>query len=173
MNVNRAIFSMGQTTQVQSGGTPAVDRYGLWFIALIIPLLANAVKLNAPQLARYLLPVAFISIGLSFYTYAPQRPEQYLHPSRIATWVWAHEPSLDNPLPAVFYERESHLEELPVPIGTPTCSKILLVDGRAPAACPVEDKIPKECHYSATALCYANRDGTKYQFVVWKGATGF
>jgi hypothetical protein len=165
------LFSFSQTAQIQSGGTPAVDRYALWLIPILIPFMRTAYRRARVLLTGVLIPVVLVSIILSLHTYAPARPEQYVVPTGLASWVWQHEPNWDNPLPVIFYEREAHSVAAIAPVGTPTCSKVLLVAGHSPANCAVRPSPPRACDV-ASALCYANRSGRSYEFMLWTGPDG-
>lgn len=158
------LISFGQTAQIQSGGTPGIARYALWLIPLLIPLFAIARKLDLRHLTVFVFPVAIVSALLAFATYAPVHVERYLTPSRIAAFVWNHFPQFDNPVAVIFFERIAHREDSPKPIGTPTCSKILLVGGLGPPTCPIPQPTPKKCSTTPITYCYANRIGNEYEF---------
>jgi hypothetical protein len=172
--------SYAQNTQLNSGGTPSLDRYDLWLIPLIIPGLVICFRRDPRRMFWWFMPVAVVSAVISVIAFQPARPDSYLYPSRLASYVWAHYPTWDNPVPAVFYEREEHTETAIQPVGTPTCSKILLVDGETSAACPMRQLPPALCTKTSTTLCYANtaqpllalRTERGYSFTTWSGPTG-
>jgi len=174
------LVSFAQNTQVNSGGTPSLNRYDLWLIPLLIPVLLVCYRQDPRRMFLWFLPIAVVSSLLSIAAYQPAKPDSYVTPSRLASYVWAHYPGWDNPIPGVFYEREEHTETPIRPVGTPTCSKILLVDGDSSAACPIRQLPPEACMRTLRTLCYANasrpqlakRTGRGYGFVAWSGSSG-
>ncbi len=177
------LLSFAQNTQINTGGTPSLNRYDLWLIPLLIPVLLICFRQDPRRMFRWFMPVAVLSSVLSFAAYQPSKPENPAGtiPSRLASYVWAHYPDLDNPVPGVFFAREAHSGvETISPVGTPTCSKVLLVDGDSTPACPLGRLPPGACMRTSTTLCYANaqrpqvasRTGRGYSFVVWSGPPG-
>jgi hypothetical protein len=159
-------FGFAQTANVNSGGTPGMSRYGLWVIPLTIPLLRRAEEQGRERVARAMVPIALLSAAWCLVAFAPPHPDDPLHPSRLAAWVWRHAPSLDNPLPEIFYERTAHREGAIGPSASEQCTKVLVVAGEWPQYCAASADIPAECR-GAASTCYANlrRDG-RYEFVV-------
>jgi len=174
------LTSFAQNTQVNSGGTPSLNRYDLWLIPLLVPALVICYRQDPRRMFRWFLPIAVISSLLSIATYQPSKPEAWLTPSSLASYVWAHDPSLDDPIPGVFFDREAHSGSAIAPVGTPTCSKVLLVDGDTPKACPIRQLPPIGCMRTSTSICYANssepqrdiRTGHGYSFSIWSGPPG-
>jgi hypothetical protein len=173
--------SFAQGSAVNSGGTPSLDRYDLWLIPLIIPALLICFRQGPRRMFRWIMPLAVISSLLSLNGYQLSKPDgTYLRPSRLASYVWRVYPSVDNPVPGVFFIRESHTEDAIAPVGTPNCSKILLVDGNSSGACPLPQAPPRGCMSTQKTICYANssqpkraiRTGHGYSFVVWSGSPG-
>jgi hypothetical protein len=161
-----AVFLLGfsQTTHFNSG-TEGPSRYALWLIPLTIPLFAAAATGIGEGDRRAAIALAGASYVLAWTSYAPRVSDAgYLEPTPIASFVWAVSPALDNPLPAIFYSRTAHQEGLPSSVGTPTCSKVLIVDGVQASNCPVPVPLPPAC-FEPTGMCYANRDGDRYDFV--------
>jgi hypothetical protein len=157
------LFSFAQSTNINSGATPGMSRYGVWLIPLAIPLLQRAGVVVPARNLRWLAPVALASCLWCVTAFQPRLPERCGTPSRAASLIWARWPSADNPLAEVFVERLSFAEPGLAPIATPGCTKVLLIDGNWPVPCrPVP--APPWCA-TAGALCYANRDGAAYRFV--------
>jgi len=157
------LLSFAQSTNINSGATPGMSRYGVWLIPLAIPILQQAGVVVPARRLRWLAPVALASCLWCAVAFQPRLPERCGTPSRIASIIWARWPSIDNPLAEVFVERLSFAEPGLAPIATPGCTKVLLIDGKWPVPCrPVP--APPWCA-TAGALCYANRDGPGYLFV--------
>jgi hypothetical protein len=152
-----------QTTNMNSGGTPGPSRYGLWLLPLSIPLLEAA----PPAAALRILAAA--SLVWCTMLFAPQRPENYLQPTRLGAMLWQRWPAADNPLAEVFSERVSGSQPAPQPpLATPACEKVLIV-GRGsgsptgwPGRCQPETA-PPFCR-EVGVLCYANRTNGEYAF---------
>ncbi len=155
-----------QAPNVNSGGTPGMSRYGIWFLPLAIPLLRHAGETG--RMPRW--PTALLAAASCLWCvvlFHPAVPENYARPSRAAQWVWTTVPWADNPLPEVFAERASGAADWGwPPQATPGCEKVLtLGDGRAatgPAACGTLPA-PADC-LIVDALCYANRRDGGYDF---------
>jgi hypothetical protein len=141
----------------------------LWLIPLAIPLLQEADTSFSQKLRLWLAPVSISSLIWCLFVFHPRMQEDYLTPTKLATFLWKHHPSLNNPLADVFFERLSHAEQGLFPIATATCSKVLLVGGLWPATCIPEGDIPSHC-IDPWALCYANRTARGYEFVEAPGA---
>ena len=142
-----------QTVNVNHGATPGVSRYALWLVPLAVPVAVAAAVRPCPRGMRALVAV---SVASCLLWYHPVRPEDYRQPTRLAAFVWRQAPRLSAPLPEVFSERVSHAEPGLLPAATPSCSKVLLLEGRWPAPCAPEPAIPAPCR-AAAALCYADR----------------
>jgi hypothetical protein len=160
------LLSFSQTTNFNSGGTPNPSRYGLWLLPLTIPMLAEAGEMLKGKWMRVL---AGASLVWSVIAFAPRLPDHYLTPTPIATAIWTHWPSLDNPVAEVFAERVSGREPAPSSaVATAGCEKVLVTgDGTHadwPARCAAT-VVPAAC-LAAGASCYANKEGQGYRFAV-------
>jgi hypothetical protein len=160
-----AIFlvSFAQTTNVNSGATPGMSRYGVWLIPLAIPILERAAMVVSARWQRWLVPLALASCLWCIVSFQPRRPETYCAPTRVASLIWDRWPSLDNPLPEIFAERLSATEPGLAPVATRGCTKVLLIGGQWPVPCPPQ-AVPSMCA-PPDALCYANRESGGYDFV--------
>lgn len=150
--------SFAQTTNFNSGGTPGPGRYGVWLIPLAIPVLREANRCGGRRWGALLAALAVVSAVWALGVYAPERPERYRRPTRLAATLWERLPWLDNPLPEVFVERSTGYDITAaalIPAATPSCSKVLLVGGRWPDHCRPAP-IPARCAVPG-AFCYANR----------------
>jgi hypothetical protein len=157
------LLSFAQSTNINSGATPGMSRYGVWLIPLAIPIFQQAGVVVPARRLRWLAPVALASCLWCAVAFQPRLPERSGTPSRAASIIWARWPSADNPLTEVFVERLSYAEPGLAPVATPGCTKVLLIDGNWPVPCRPEPA-PPWCA-AAGALCYANRDGPGYLFV--------
>jgi len=163
------VFGAAQATNVNHGGTPGMSRYVVWLFPVAVPLFIRARPVLKGAAARVLWLVAALSAAWSLIAYQPSVPEGGGKPSAVAWYLWTHYPSLDNPNPEVFIERLLSSEERLAPLHTPGCEKIMLVgrghhDGMWPLACQPA-AVPPECH-EIGRICYANRSGARYRFVV-------
>jgi hypothetical protein len=166
------LVSFSQTTNFNSGATPGMSRYGLWLIPLAIPLLQEADTAFSQKFQFCVAPVAIFSLVWCVFAFHPTQPGDNLTPTRLATFLWKYHPSLNNPVPEVFFERVSRIEQPFFPIATATCSKVLLVEGRWPANCQPEGAVPPQC-MNQGAFCYANRTAHGYEFVEAQVRYGF
>ncbi len=164
------LVSFAQITNFNHGATPGISRFTLWLIPLVIPLLQEADTAFSQRLRLWLVPVSISSLVWCLFVFHPKLPDNPVTPTRLATFLWTHYPSLNNPLPEVFVERISHTDGQPFfPIATVTCSKVLLVEGRWPTTCLPDGAVPSHC-MNPEALCYANHTAHGYEFV---DATGY
>lgn len=165
------IFLAGfaQMTMVNAGGTPGISRYTLWLISLAIPLLQEADIAFGQKLRLWLVPVAIYTLIWGLCIFHPKLPENVSKPTKLAVFIWKHYPSLNNPLPEIFFKRVSHKYPPIFPIATATCSKVLLVGGHWPTTCKAEGAVPPHCIDDPAALCYANRTAHGYEFVKVSG----
>lgn len=157
------LFSFAQSTNMNNGATPGMSRYGVWLIPLAIPILLRAATVVPVRVQRWFVSVAMASCLSCIVGFEPRRPENYCAPTRLANFVWARWPSLDNPLPEIFSERLSASEPGLAPVATPGCTKVLLIGGGWPVPCRPEP-VPAMCA-PPDALCYANRGSGGFRFV--------
>jgi hypothetical protein len=167
------ILVFTQMLNVNSGGTPGPSRYGLWLLPVAIPVLEAAPS----GLALRALTAASVVWCTIFF--APSRPENYLQPTRLATFLWQRWPAADDPLVEIFSERISGSQPAPEPpLATPGCEKVLIV-GRGsgsptawPGRCEAQTA-PPFCR-EVGVLCYANRSNGGYAYsrlpVLWSHA---
>jgi hypothetical protein len=143
-------------TNVNHGGTPGMSRYGVWVLALLIPLAMRArvtPRWNGLVVAGTACTLLFAVVVLH-----PDTPDAGIapRPTALASVVWTYVPGLDNPLPEVFVERVQHADGV-APAPTAFGSKALIV-GRGedlwPDGCCAYN-VPPACRPPG-ALCYSN-----------------
>ena len=161
------LFSFSRTTNVHHGGTPSLSRYALWLIPLAVPLLSSLQRSGGIVWSRFLWTPSVISALISVFAFHPSVPQNSREPTWLATFLWTRFPAWNNPLPEVFIETQLQVDELRVPVATPGCEKILVAGGDDrgvwPSPC-YPASLPRECQ-TRGALCYANRVGSRYEFV--------
>jgi hypothetical protein len=162
------LVSAAQTTNMNSSATPSMSRYALMLVPLAIPLLLTAQLSLGRRWEAVLIPLAIVSVVYELSSYHPRLAVNHLQPTLLADFLWSNYPDLYNPPPEVFFDRISHVDSGQVhrlpSIGTPTCSKVLLREGRWPSACPSDTVAPSRCG-QPDGYCYANRHGETYRFV--------
>jgi len=153
--------SFAQTVNANHGGTPAMNRWTLWLVPLGIPLLREFTGRSG---RAFVIALAVVSAGWSLALFHPRWPEMYTRPSRAAAFLWERYPAVDHPTPEVFGERLTRREPPVFPVATASCSKVLLLEGRWPAHCAPDARMPPRCRRPGR-VCYANRGDDGYGFV--------
>ncbi len=141
-------YAHSSTTNLNSGATPGLARYALWYLPLAFPLFLRAIGLfAAPGLRRWTaLAVVLVLTVSSLRINDPRKFEQYTHPSVSSAFLQRRIPDLYNPPAEIFFERysgrgENVYAKPPRFIVGPDCSKMLVdpapgrQDAIAPAAC--------------------------------------
>jgi len=105
-----------------------MSRYGVWLLALAVPLIADGcvrLELTCPALLRILVAV---SVVCSAYVFRPAWSDrQGQSPNWLAQTVWTTWPAAENPVPEVFAERVSGRDgRAVVPVSTAGCEKVLI-----------------------------------------------
>jgi len=155
-------FAHASTTNLNSGATPGLARYALWYLPLAFPVFLYVLARIAPRsrgfyvaaLAAALLLVASVVVN------DPRRSERYWVPSELSGFLQKRLPALYDPPGEVFAERFSgvgegvHALQLRAVVG-PDCRKALIMPGAqrhgalAPAHC-VYDKQGLDAYVDAT-----------------------
>jgi hypothetical protein len=150
-----------QTPNVNHGGTPGMSRYGVWLLALLLPLAARGeTGLRWPRGVPTLAICA--TVAFAAFVLPPRKLDSGVgpDPTQLARLVWTLAPTLDNPLPEVFTERVTHIDGIGArPVATDGCTKALVIarageEIKWPEGC-VPRAIPPECEVPGT-LCYAS-----------------
>ncbi len=131
-----SLFSQSSTQNLNSGATPGIARYALWYIPLFFPLVLSILNFtkNQPWLKLMIIFVCVVSLA---YTYKYQRPslnENYTQPSPLSLLIQKNASSLYNPPAEIFTERYSGVGESPSlsqarAIIGPDCRKVLVFTG--------------------------------------------
>ncbi|SHG39716.1 hypothetical protein [Massilia sp. CF038] len=147
------LFAHSSTTNLNSGATPGLARYALWYMPLMLPVLLQVLGyLRARPLAgRLTLALVVLLGGVSLQVNDPRRFERYTTPSLSSRALQKHLPGLYNPPPEVFAERYSghgenvYAQNVRAVVG-PDCRKALIMgnpDSRAalaPPACGLDKR---------------------------------
>lgn len=131
-----AIYSHSSTVNLNSGGSPGMSRYALWYIAPLYPLILLSIwgiersRLAVGGLLAATVCSAVLLTGRSW----PSRPENVATPSFASRIVQQFVPFLYTPPPEVFRERFGGIGEsagLGAVVG-PDCRKVLIIGSAAP-----------------------------------------
>jgi hypothetical protein len=166
------LYSFAQTSNPHHGATPSLTRYALWFIPLSIAVWLPLRERGGAGVRRNLTTAAGVSALVSIFAFHPAVAQNSREPTWLASWLWTQHPGWSTPLPEVFSETLLRVEGLAVPAATPACEKILLAaDAPGEPVWPVPclpAPVPASCQ-APGVVCYANRRGDAYDFVVAPG----
>lgn len=146
------LYAHSSTTNINSGATPGLSRYALWYLPLAFPIFIYVTSATwyRPAVA---LPMALLLSGLglfSMYQNVPIRRESYTTPAPLSLFIQSRLPWLYNPPDEVFAERYTpfgegvHLRKLLAIVG-PDCRKMLVI----PASDRQSVYAPPECFMTA------------------------
>ena len=131
------LIAQSSTTTINSGATPGLSRYALWYIPLFFPLALQSVT----WLSSRALPVKVLSVAtvvayvvLNAWVYDPRSGEDYTHPTSVSKFVQTYLPGLYNPPVEVFMGRfadpaETTTSRKTLAILGPSCDKLLIIPG--------------------------------------------
>ena len=133
------LFAQSSTINLNSGATPGLARYALWYIPIFYPFAVFLGSLLRARSNFYLTASVFagltIYFGINSYLYDPRQPESYASPSRFSGFIQTYAPSLYDPPYEIFLERFSGSGEsatthaLSAVVG-PSCDKALIFPSR-------------------------------------------
>jgi hypothetical protein len=137
-----ALLAQGATTNINSGASVYVARYGLWYICLFYPLFVAALNVVSNHGARTrvvtysgLAVFVLVTATANGIEYAPNRNETYLTPSPAASLIYQSVPWLYNPNIDIFSGRNAGIGGIAPPhpsiILGPGCRKALILTGAA------------------------------------------
>jgi hypothetical protein len=149
-----SLYAQSSTTNLNSGGTPGLARYALWYVGLFFPI-CHAVlvwlrrdHLNYSRLIL-LFSLAVVS-ATSMYSNAPLRPEQFTNPSISSRFIQTNFAEIYSPPMPIFVGRYSGLGEdtsISSVVG-PDCRKIAIIADMS----RTRSVSPAHCGYSASAI---------------------
>jgi hypothetical protein len=125
-----SLYAASSTLNLNSGATPGLARYALWYLPLTFPFFYATISLFrrvalAPILAGALAICLTIPVLGSSY---PSLPEMYDRPSAVSHFIQRYLPWSYNPPPEIFAERYGRSGERKVDTAVlgPDCRKVLL-----------------------------------------------
>ena len=149
-----SLYAQSSTTNLNSGGTPGLARYALWYVGLFFPTcLAILVWLRRDYLEYSRVILLFLLAVLSVssvYSNAPMRPEQFTNPSISSRLIQANFSKFYSPPIPIFVGRYSGLGE-DVSISSvvgPDCRKIAIIADMS----RTRSVSPAHCGYSTNAI---------------------
>jgi hypothetical protein len=153
-----------QNPNANHGGTPGMNRWVLSLIVLGMPILAAAAS-TAGQRTRMSVTALIAACGAwSVASHLPARPENYLQPTRLASWIWDRGWLQVTPA-EVFAERSQHREPASIPSHFGACRVLLIASQQIPVNCvPLAQELPAYCQRPG-ALCYAIADGDRTRVI--------
>jgi hypothetical protein len=149
-----SLYAQSSTTNLNSGGTPGLSRYALWYVGLFFPLaltfLINVGKIKT-TIGKILVTSTTLTLALSsIYCNVPLRPEHFTSPSISSRFIQTHLPKLYTPPAPIFVGRYSGIGEalsISAVVG-PDCHKILVLADSS----RLDPIAPANCLYSKTSL---------------------
>lgn len=127
-----SIIAQSSTTNLNSGATPGLARYSLWYLALFFPsILLIIEKLFSTRWLLILFVLSMIfQVIYSYIYFRPTLSENYNSPSPASFWIQKNLPMIYNPPIEIFDERYGIGEHAKLPntlvvIG-PDCNKTLI-----------------------------------------------
>lgn len=149
-----ALYSHASTENINSGGSPGISRYALWYIAPIYPLVLASVvyAMSLRRPAQITLVLLALAACIANAGYLLPKWDNGSEPTPASRLLQRHFPGLYNPPPEVFMERFSGYGEGIQPILAvvgPDCDKVLILPGARPDAITTA---PFRCTFVAPQL---------------------
>ncbi|WP_315708410.1 hypothetical protein [Brenneria uluponensis] len=143
------------TTNINSGGTPGLARYALWYLPLAFPIFMFISKNVVLRSGLFYIIITLI-IMTSIFTFKkndPRKGESYITPSAISFLIQKRLPWLYNPPVEVFQERysgygESIHDKSYLGIVGPDCRKVLI----SPTHNGNDVIFPDNCHFDQSKI---------------------
>ncbi|WP_338576053.1 hypothetical protein V6L78_11775 [Pseudomonas canadensis] len=147
-----SLFANSSTTNLNSGATPGLARYSLWYLPLLFPIVFYFVN-HFPTRKSISYPLALVVAFLCYTTIKtnnPSGPEGYDSPSWLSNTIQLKLPWLYTPPIEVFKERfsgrgETSYDNIRGVLG-PDCHKLLILSGEhkelvtVPARCMIDPR---------------------------------
>jgi hypothetical protein len=149
-----SLYAQSSTTNLNSGGTPGLARYGLWYIGLFFPICyAVLVWLRRGYFGsskQFLLLSLVVVSAAAIYSNAPMRPEQFTNPSISSKFIQKNFSELYSPPMPIFVGRYSGLgEDISISsVVGPDCRKIAIIADVS----RTRSVSPAQCGYSQNAI---------------------
>lgn len=129
-------YAHSSTVNLNSGATPGVARYSLWYLPIFFPIVCYVIN-NYPRNKLLLIPTGIFSLIMvisSLVLNNPIKNEDYSTPTTLSSLIQTHASFLYDPPAEVFAERYSGLGEAihvtnPRGILGPDCEKMLIYPG--------------------------------------------
>lgn len=169
------LIAQSSTTNLNSGATPGVARYGLWFLCLFLPLFITLIsylkdnfKNSSSKLGLLSLSVLTVS---NLMVNSPIRYESYTSPTVLSYLIQKHVPWAYSPPPEIFVERYSSYGEGAATSDAnstlgPDCHKVVFFDnylGASAISNPFQCTIgPKEIEQIKAFELDAAQSNSKY-----------
>ncbi|MNJ12649.1 hypothetical protein D3C77_68420 [compost metagenome] len=129
-------YAHSSTTNLNSGATPGLARYSLWYLPLWFPIVLHVLrKLAIRSVRSWVLGGSAVIVGLlSIINNNPKKHEHYSSPTWLSNAIQTKLPSVYTPPAEVFAERFSGYGEginqyRPLAVLGPDCRKLLLYPG--------------------------------------------
>jgi hypothetical protein len=148
-------YAHSSTTNLNSGATPGLARYSLWYLPAFFPIVYYVTR-RFPSRAVLLYPLALLMVlvgATSIPHNNPKRSEQYSEPTWLSNAVQTKAPRLYTPPFEVFVERYSGVGEAiynsnPRGVLGPDCHKLAIFAGTNRS----QVNIPAHCHMDTQKL---------------------
>jgi hypothetical protein len=131
-----SLFAQSSTTNLNSGATPGIARYALWYIFLFFPIAILALKeiftMNSSKIYGASAAVFLPLLLISFVDNNPLKNESYTNPSAPSLFIQTFLSPIYSPPAEIFAERFSGMgesiwmSEFTGVIG-PDCNKVLII----------------------------------------------
>lgn len=130
-----SVFAQSGTTNLNSGATPGVARYALWYVALLFPVFLFVLSNINPKSRiskNVVAAVSIVFVSLNFLSSSPLKNEDYSTPSALGLYVQKNLARAYTPPPEVFAERYSGVgeavwtSEYSAVLG-PDCKRVLII----------------------------------------------
>ncbi|MEJ7763950.1 MAG: hypothetical protein WKF86_00475 [Acidimicrobiales bacterium] len=155
------LFGAAQNLNSNHGATFSMSRYATWLAPLAVPALIWLRRWSGPLDRTVVAGVALASMAFSLIVANPSKRENLIfQPSYASAFAFRYFPTLYDPLPEVFIEREAAIatdDKRGAPAATSDCAKVLVYQGQWPERCPRPETVPARC--VEARFCYASRAG--------------
>jgi hypothetical protein len=149
-----SLYAQASTTNLNSGGTPGLARYGLWYVGLFFaPIFLLLLTLSRSQFKTERVAIMLIlgtSTLTSIYANAPLRPESYQSPSISSRIIQTYFSEFYSPPMPIFVGRYSGIgEDLSISsVVGPDCRKIGIIADLS----RTQSISPAYCKFSSEAV---------------------